>query len=344
MRQSALFEDVETKIAMRPSEYGKEYLKKKYSEFRNRFFDGDRGNLPPEMEIGFSNTVRALGHCKSRVRMFMNVPQAQSCEIMLSDAYDFTPKKLDEVLIHEMIHAYLYNSRDIADVKDSHGPRFQQWCSRINSASDFNITTKNDTPVTLNQGVANRIANDGSVLLVAPEYKPGECAIIRISEKDLAWAIPRAEKWLNATVTPYACSDANFKKGLTLCRTRLSAAIMPKSTVDDMIQSGIMKEIPRPAERAPQDGILVAWPWYRDQVAFCLSRETSVDEIARRAKSMQADHGIAQKVSRYKPVSYFEPWDRAPAAAGNSIDFGMIAKDAFNEYVIDGTLDYLGDI
>ena len=57
MVQRALFEDVETSIAKRPSEYGKGYIEERYRVFRNQFFDGDAGNLPERMPIGYSSTM-----------------------------------------------------------------------------------------------------------------------------------------------------------------------------------------------------------------------------------------------------------------------------------------------
>ena len=119
MVQRALFEDVETSIAKRPSEYGKGYIEERYRVFRNQFFEGDAGNLPERMPIGYSSTIKALGHCMARISNAMGTQTVRACEIKLSDAYDFTPKKLDEVLIHEMIHAYLFHSKDPLDVKAS---------------------------------------------------------------------------------------------------------------------------------------------------------------------------------------------------------------------------------
>lgn len=252
MVQCALFEDVETSIAKRPSEYGKGYIEGRYRLFRNQFFEGDAGNLPRMIPIGFSKRVRALGHCSARIQVFFGVPEVLKCEIMLSDAYDFTPKKLDEVLIHEMIHAYLDYSDDLKDVKEVHGPRFQAWCDRINASSDYRITVVNDTPITMNNGMANRISNDGTVLLVARDYKPGETAISRVAEKDLSWAIPKATGWLKRPIVVYACSDGNFKGKFVVGRSKLHGKIFPNATVDEMIESGIMQEIQPPKQKHPR--------------------------------------------------------------------------------------------
>lgn len=67
MIQCALFENVETSIAKCPSEYGKEYIEERYRAFRDQFFGGDAGNLPERMPIGYSDTIKALGHCMARI-------------------------------------------------------------------------------------------------------------------------------------------------------------------------------------------------------------------------------------------------------------------------------------
>lgn len=344
MVQRALLENADTNIAKRPSEYGRAYLDGKYTEFRNRFFGGDEGNLPPSLPIGFSNTVRALGHCKSRVRNFMGSPTVISCEIMLSDAYDFTPRKLDEVLIHEMIHAYMAYSKDIADVKETHGPRFQRWCYRINSESDYRITVTSDTPVTLNEGMANRIVNDGTVMLVAREYSPGETAISRVSLKDLSWAIPKATSWLKKPVTTYACSDGNFKQKFIVGKSKLHAKIFPNSTIDDMIESGIMREIQPPKVEAPQNAILVAWTWYRNEVGYCLVVPRLASEVIRRVMLMQENHGIEHKISVYRLMRYFSEWEGSPLNSSRSIRFRTMPKDQFNNIVTDGGITYIEDV
>lgn len=342
--QYALFENVETSIAKCPSEYGKAYIEERYRAFRDQFFGGDAGNLPERMPIGYSDTIKALGHCMARISNAMGTQTVRACEIKLSDAYDFTPKKLDEVLIHEMIHAYLFHSKDPLDVKASHGPRFQAWCNKINAMSNYHITTANDTPMTLNHGMANRIANDGTVILVAKDVKNGESALIRVDEKNLTWAIPRAEEWTGKQVTPYACSDSNFKKRFTICKTRLTALMTPNSTVDDMIADGILKEIPRPDKDAPQDALLIAWHWHNDSVAFALVAPRFVDTFVGEIHKILRAHGIEDKISKYRLTSYFHGWESAPVSMRTkNIKFKTLERNAFNLAVEAYDLKYLGD-
>ena len=93
-------------IEKTPAQYGLPYIQEKYTEFRNRFFGGDSGPLPSRMDIRFNNRSRALGTCqlsitRKRTGGFGRTVTDEwlnSCVIYLSNAYDFSPKLLDEVL------------------------------------------------------------------------------------------------------------------------------------------------------------------------------------------------------------------------------------------------------
>ena len=341
---SALFEDTETNIAKNPEGYGLHYLQQKYSEFRNRFFNGDNGYLPPKMDIGFSNTLRALGHCATREREFLGKHDVIQCAIKLSNAFDFTPKKLDEVLLHEMIHAYLKFSPNPADYKETHGTRFLVWCNRINSSSDYNITVTNDTPMTLNNGMANRIANDSTILVIARDTEPGKSMVSRIRKNDTDWAIPRIKNWLNTDVKCYACSDANFKRDLTIAKTRLTARSYPNSTIDEMIDAGILKEI-HIAEGAPQKGVLLAWPWYNNMVGYSLVEPSIVPTVINLVSGHLEDHGMENRISMYHLNKFFTAWSKpAVKSMTRGLPNMSMPKDEFNDLVRDGTLDYLRDI
>ena len=340
----ALFEDTETNIAKNPEGYGLPYLHKKYSEFRERFFYGDNGYLPPKMDIGFSNTLRALGHCTTKVREYLGKHDVIQCAIKLSNAFDFTPKKLDEVLLHEMIHAYLKFSPIPADYKETHGTRFLVWCNRINSSSDYVITVTNDTPLTLNNGMANRIANDSTIIVIARDTEPGKSMVSRIHKTDTDWAIPRIKKWLNKDVKCYACSDANFKKNLTVAKTRLTAFKYPNSTIDEMIHSGILKEV-QISESAPQKGILLVWPWYNNTVSYSLVEPSIIPNVTGLISDHLRNHGLENRISMYRPNKFFTQWAKPTVkSVARGLPNMSMPKDEFNDLVRDGTLNYLRDI
>ena len=343
---SALLEEVETEIAKNPQEYGLTYLERKYKEFRDRFFGGNEGYLPESLPIGFCNTLKALGYCQTRTRMNYSTGTRSvlKCEIKLSNSYDFTPKLLDEVLLHEMIHAYLAYSPDRYDNTDGHGPRFIDWCNRINSMSDYHITVKNDTPITLNNGMANRISNDGTILVIARDTEPGKSSVSRINQKDTDWALPRFRDWLKKDVKCYACSDANFKRRFTTAKTRLSALVIDNSMIDDMIASGILKEI-SVTEGTPQNGVVIAWPWFGDRVSYSLVDRSVIPMAAGMLNDYLRNNSMEPKVSLYKVAKYFPGWSKPTVKSmGRGLPNMSVGKNEFNAWVNDGTLEYIRDL
>jgi len=341
--------NTETAIAKNPQEYGLPYIRERFNLFRDRFFDGDAGTIPAELPIGFSNTIRALGHCACKYRSAWS-PNAEnvwekgvtivSCSIQLSNAYDFTPKKLDEVLIHEMIHAYLSYA---GYPQETHGPRFQEWCNRINGQSDYHITVTNDTPVTLNQGMANRVVNDGTVLVTVRDFEPEKTLVCRVPDKELGWSVPRIERWKGMKPVIYACSDANFKKRFKTVRTRIGGSLIPNVTMDEMVDAGILKEIPV-AEQKPQDAYVLASPWY-GKVSMVLADKDSVPQVSLVMHGQQKAHGEEDRVSMYAIKKHVDAWAR-PVVKGSPRSFSVVIlpRDEFNLMVTDGTLDYMDDI
>ena len=350
--QFALFEDVETAIAKSPKEYGLPYIRQKFLEFRDHFFKGDEGTIPKDLPLGFSNTIRALGHCSCRYRRDWKQNANGAWEegfdilefgIQLSNAYDFTPKKLEEVLIHEMIHAYLtYDGHP----EERHGSLFTNWCNRINSSSDYHITIANDTPVTLNQGMANRVVSDGTVLIVSRDFRPDNSLVCRVPEQSIQWAFPRIAQWCKKRPTCYSCSDGNFKKQFTAVRTKLSGRTIPNATIDEMIESGILKEFYVPDEQPPQDAFVLASPWYGNVTLVLVeTNPRTAAYVAMRMRRQQEAHGQESRVSLYSIEHHLDIWNQ-PIIKGEPRKFTqkMITKDQFNQLVTDKYIDFMGDM
>lgn len=339
-RAYSLFEMAEPEIAKTPAEYGKDYLDRKYTEFRSRFFGGDQGYLPRTMPIGFCNSTKKLGYCATTWRRGpFNQSSLVDCGIKLSNAFDYTPKTLDEVLIHEMIHAYLAYSPDREDNNESHGPRFTRWCDRINSSSNYKITVVNDTPLTLNNGMKNRIDNDGSVLLLAPNAKPGVTAVTRVHRDNLQWALSGFSRWFGMEPKCYKCNDANFKRRLTLNRSRLSAQLFPNSMIEDMLEGGILVEDDGLVEQArtPQAGKLLAWHLPGNKIGYCLVSDNVIPDatevISWKLESMSLDSDIAV----YNIVKYFPDWGKPVVnSVSGSLPYNVIDANYLNDWVQDG--------
>ena len=320
-------------IAKTPQEYGKPYLLQRYSEFRDRFFEGDNGPLPSHMEISFCRATNFLGVCnvRARVTKYMFGPshyELIDCRIELSNAYDFTTKKLDEVLIHEMVHAYFSYKGD-KYIKEGHGPNFVAKCDEINMHSDYKITVKNDSPLTLNNGTANRIVNDGTVMMIGPKNDESYY-ICRVNEKDSGWQKQRLENWLKVWFKAFDCYDANFKNRFHTKRTQVGVASMPRETIDNMIAENIMKE----RDVVEQDlgkATLLAW---KDAV--------SNDAIHYAVVTPNYEHSAWQMIypqstgiSSYYVKTGFDGWLSKPISSGR-ISYQTVGKDKFREWVDSG--------
>lgn len=325
-----LLEDT-LEIAKTPAEYGLSYIENKYSEFRNRFFGGDSGPLPQKMEFKFNRSLKKLGAFRGTVSVIHTFSSSHyavgKCYIELSNAYDFSPHQLDEVIIHEMVHAY-FTYLEEEGFRENHGPRFLDKCKEINSASDYNITVENEDPLTLNQGTANRIANDGTIFLVGNRNET-ECYITRINQKDSGWYKDRLERWLTVPFSAYACDDANFKAKFTVCRKKVSVSKYPRRWIDTMVADNIMK----PCEIVKQkfvDTFLLAWKSAED-IAYTVCTRKFALVVKTNLVLLREDPTV------YKVNDGFPGWLANPLNSGR-MSYQIIDEESFHKWVKEGYL------
>ena len=325
-----LLEDT-LEIAKTPAEYGMNYIENKYSEFRNRFFGGDSGPLPQKMEFKFNRSLKKLGAFKGTVSVIHTFSSSHyavgKCYIELSNAYDFSPHQLDEVIIHEMVHAYFAYLEE-EGFRENHGPRFLDKCKEINSASDYNITVENEDPLTLNQGMANRIANDGTIFMVG-EHNENEYYVSRINQKDSGWYKSRLETWLKVPFVAYTCSDANFKSKFTVNRKKVSVAQYPRHFIDTLIADNIMK----PCEIVQQSfagTVLLSWK-KNDVIAYAVCTKKYAPTVKTNLVLMRYDPVV------YKVSDGFPGWYANPLNSGR-IAYKDVDEATFNQWISDGYL------
>lgn len=104
-----------------------------FRDFDQRFFNGTL--VRNGVEVGWSSKMTlCAGLCRWRSNTL-------ACEIKLSKPLLQlrSRKDLVETLIHEMIHALLFVTRD-SDNRESHGPKFHQHMYRINRESSLSIS------------------------------------------------------------------------------------------------------------------------------------------------------------------------------------------------------------
>lgn len=108
------------------------FLTTKFDEYNALCFDGV---LPPLL-LRISDSGRSLGVFRHpRLR---NASSSRKCSISLSSSYDLPQSVVEDTIIHEMIHYFIWWKR----LPDSspHGPTFRKIMNEINSRHGRNIS------------------------------------------------------------------------------------------------------------------------------------------------------------------------------------------------------------
>ena len=116
-----------------------------FNYFNQRFFFG---KLPIDIKIEYSSRQRAMGDWSRKYN-----------RIRITDKYILTKKQYQEILIHEMIHAY---ETHVLRKKCGHGMNFKAKAHMINHESNYNITTRFNGELIL----ANEKLIDDKIILV----------------------------------------------------------------------------------------------------------------------------------------------------------------------------------
>ncbi len=117
---------------MRPS---LDYVKLKFEEFNLLCFDG---SLPP-IPLRLSNARSSLGQFVHPARYPANLPRGKGeCYLRISVRFDLPEKEVEDTIIHEMIHYYIWYHR----LKDTsaHGPVFRRIMEDINRRHGRNLS------------------------------------------------------------------------------------------------------------------------------------------------------------------------------------------------------------
>ena len=113
----------------------KEYVEKKFMEFNVRMFGG-RLPLPP---VVLSNAKTFLGQCVAKVETQPDgLRRYSNIELKISTRTDYPQALIDDVIIHEMIHYFIFyhNLHDTS----AHGTIFKSLMRSINENYGRNIT------------------------------------------------------------------------------------------------------------------------------------------------------------------------------------------------------------
>ncbi len=104
------------------------YIEHKFQEYNMLMFDGKL----PELPIKLSRAKTSLGQLAfKRKRTWYGKVVLYDFRLRISTQFDLPEKELEDVIIHEMIHYYIFVSKQ--KDKSAHGPLFRQIMKEINA-------------------------------------------------------------------------------------------------------------------------------------------------------------------------------------------------------------------
>ena len=112
-----------------------EYIENKFREFNHLLFDDKLPILP----IQLSNAKTFLGMLvyKKKRKLFGKM-ELYDFRLRISIRLDLPEREVEDTIIHEMIHYYLYYTGE--DVKVKHGKAFKRKANEMNRAYGLNIS------------------------------------------------------------------------------------------------------------------------------------------------------------------------------------------------------------
>lgn len=117
-----------------------DYVKRKFDEFNRLCF----GGVLPPLPLRLSNARRALGMFVYPTRYPDSSPRGTGeCHLRISTRLDLPENDVEDVIIHEMIHYYIWYMR-IPDT-GPHGKAFHAMMDRINRLHGRNLTVRHRT-------------------------------------------------------------------------------------------------------------------------------------------------------------------------------------------------------
>ena len=181
------------------------YLTNQFKKYNTLYFNG----ILPLPKFIVTNTKRTLGQYRYRKYEVFN-----KHTICVTNYYDIDDKKIDNILIHEMIHYYLKftNNRDTT----AHGTQFKMQCARINQYG-WNLsrcTSITDWKPKVEPKKVNKTYH-----ICIYQYNNGKSFIFRYSETKRNMY----EDWMKKRNVKYRFFTSNnpFFEKFTSCRSRV---------------------------------------------------------------------------------------------------------------------------
>lgn len=201
-----------------------QFLTEKFNEFNNTYFNGQI----PMVNFTFSNTRQNLG-------MYMR----KTHTIRITRYYkDITEHDVEEILIHEMVHAWQYKTNNVdRGAHHSHGPRFYQKANSINAQSKgyFHISRLTTLSSETKEGTKGRITNNHP-LIICKKNGSDKYQIGKVTEKGLATFM----NWLPTrydSVEAFYIEDsiAQMFADYAISRSRFNYKFMDKAVFEEKV-------------------------------------------------------------------------------------------------------------
>ena len=142
-------------------DFSKINLRDEYNRLNNLLFNGQL----PEIQLGWSNRKRALGHVRYRVDYDGEV---LSKDLSMSKFFSVTYKQFLDTLAHEMIHIYqLTRPEMVKRGKIYHDKHFLREAQRINNMGlGFNITKSNGEDLAISQEAKQKLQGKDLIAMI----------------------------------------------------------------------------------------------------------------------------------------------------------------------------------
>ena len=183
-----------------------DFLKRNFDRFNKEIF---KDQLPP-ITLAICNTRGKMGYFLTETLKDRRtgISSVQSLSIRLSSCFDLPEEEWEDVLIHEMMHYYIYTK----NLKDSspHGVLFKKLMNGINQHYGRHITISRKSEVKQTETTRSRRRIHIFAIIRFKDGEVGLKVLTRSEDKLIAFrdALSRAPKV--ASVDFYVSNDAFF--------------------------------------------------------------------------------------------------------------------------------------
>lgn len=111
------------------------YIEAKFAEFNQRYFGSELSPVPVEL----SKAASYVGQCTFKTKKLAGITiRRYDLRIRISTRHDLPEQEVEDTIIHEMIHCYIWQ-KGLRDTS-THGKVFREIMNRINSLYGRHIT------------------------------------------------------------------------------------------------------------------------------------------------------------------------------------------------------------